>query len=386
MNRINILNINLIAGRTGAAQLVNTITNDLPTTAFSYHILVWYNFWNDNHTSSIYKTNNSRLYKNIRYKWAVGLNFLFDRMTPWHINMKYLKNLKNYQEADIIHLHSIQWGYFDRKELPTISKEKIIIMTVHDDRLISGNDKENNLFPYKTYKSYKQRKEILKNCKMMYIWVSNRTKNKLRKDWITANNKMKTIYNGINTNIFFKQDKKKCRDELELPEDKTIIISIAWSGNKSKLKWLEYVKKIIEAYKKEGKYLFITIWNHASKKISDSFWEIWRVDHEKVGKYFNASDIFLYPTLADNCPLTVLEAISCWLPVLSFNTWWVTELVEHKKNGYIAPYKDYEELKKWFEWIVKNKNILEIKLDNKFTQKSMVNQYMDLYQSLIQKK
>lgn len=362
------------------------MTNWLPTTGFSYHTLVWYNFWNENHTSSIYKTSNSRLYKNIRYKWAVGLNFLFDRMTPWHINMKYLNNLKSYQEADIIHLHSIQWWYFNRKELPKISKKKKIIMTIHDDRLISGNDKENNLFPYKTYTSYKKRKKILKDCQIAYIWVSNRTNNKLKKDWIIANNSIKTIYNGINTDIFYKQDKEKCREELKLPKNKIIAISIAWSGNKSKLKWLEYVTKIIEKYKTNEEYLFITIWNHSSKKISDSFWEIWWVDHEKIAKYFSASDIFLYPTLADNCPLTVLEAIACWLPVLSFNTWWVPELIEHKKNGYIAPYKDYEELRKWFERMVENWNTLEVKLDDKFKQESMVKQYIELYQSLIQKK
>jgi glycosyltransferase involved in cell wall biosynthesis len=30
-----------------------------------------------------------------------------------------------------------------------------------------------------------------------------------------------------------------------------------------------------------------------------------------MAKYFNAADVFLYPTLADNCPLTVLESIAC---------------------------------------------------------------------------
>jgi hypothetical protein len=83
MKKINILNINLIAGRTGAAQLVDTIMKGLPNTDFSYHTLVGYDFGkNDPKVTSLYKTSNARLYKNLRYKGAVALNFLFDRMTP----------------------------------------------------------------------------------------------------------------------------------------------------------------------------------------------------------------------------------------------------------------------------------------------------------------
>jgi glycosyltransferase involved in cell wall biosynthesis len=94
----------------------------------------------------------------------------------------------------------------------------------------------------------------------------------------------------------------------------------------------------------------------------------------------------LYPTLADNCPLTVLESIACWLPVLSFNTWGIEEIIKHKKNWYISPYKDYDSLIKWFERILENKDKLDVSLDSKFTQEAMVDQYIDLYKTLVQNK
>lgn len=383
---MEILQINLIWGRTWAAKIADTIWIWWEKKWYKYHSLVWYNFGSNKNTTSLYKTDKSRLYRTLRYKWAVWLNFLFDIMTPWHIDINYLHTFKPYKEANIIHLHSIQWWYFDWKILPLISKEKKIIMTLHDDRLLSGNDTNNNLFPYKTKKSYLERKKYLSNSKIQYIWVSDWMTNKIKNDNILWNNTIKTIYNGIDTNVFYGKNKRDVRNILWLPLDKKIILSIAWSGSKSNLKWLQYVYKIKEFYKNNKEYLFITIGNNKTKKINDNFREIGRIDQKIMSEYFNAADIFLYPTLADSFGLVVAEALACKCPVLTFQTWGVPELIEHKKNGYIAPYKDYNELKKWFEWIIENWNNLEVNLDNKFTQESMVKQYIDLYQSLIQKK
>lgn len=383
---INILNINLIAGRTWAAKLCQIISESLDKNQFSYHTLVWYNFWNEANVTSVYKITNSYLYRQFRYKWAVWLNFLFDRMTPWHINIEYLSHFKPYQEADIIHLHSIQWWYFDWKTLPLISKEKKIIMTVHDDRLLSGNDTNNNLFPYKTKKSYLERKKYLSNSEIQYVWVSDWMTNKIKNDDILWNNTIKTIYNGIDTNVFYGKNKKDVRKILWLPSDKKIILSIAWSGSKSNLKWLQYVYKIKEFYKDNKEYLFITIGNNKTKKINDNFREIGRIDQKIMSEYFNAADVFLYPTLADSFGLVVAEALACKCPVLTFETWWVPELVQHKKSWYIAKYKDYNDLLSGFEWLMDKKDNLDIILDKKFTQESMVKQYINLYQSLIQKK
>lgn len=384
MKKISILDINHIA-RTWSGHVIKTINEKLPKEKFSYHTLVGYDFDSYPDTDSVYKTSKSIRYRQIRYKWWVWLNFLFDIMTPWCINIEYLRWYKQYQEADILHIHCPQWWYFDRRDLPEICKEKKVIMTLHDDWIVSGNDPVNLYYPYKIKRQFNKRNEILKKCNITYIWVSDRCTNKAKKSWITAHNPAKTIYNGINTDIFHQMNKKECREELWLPMNKTIMISIAGSGSKSNSKWLHYVNKIIKEYKDNDNYLFITVWNSKQKKVSNQLWEMWWINHDLMAKYFNAADILLYPTLMDNCPLTVLEATSCWLPVLSYDTGWVPELIQHKKNGYIAPYKNYDELKKWFERIVQNKDTLQISLESKFIQQSMIDQYIELYTSLIWK-
>ena len=51
-----------------------------------------------------------------------------------------LKKIKEYQAAQIIHLHNIHGGYFDLNDLRKIAKEKIIVWTLHDMWAITGGE------------------------------------------------------------------------------------------------------------------------------------------------------------------------------------------------------------------------------------------------------
>ena len=378
---IHILHINLIAGRSGAAGLCQSIIDGLDPEQFSSHQLVGYNFSDQEKTTSKYKTNSTLLYKTLRYKGAVWLNFLFEIMTPECIDYKRLSLQDFYKQADIIHLHSIQWGYFNRHDLDKISTEKKIIMTLHDDWIVSWNDQNNNLFPYKKNFQYNKRLKILQPLPITYVWVSDWMSNKIKNDPIVWSNAVYTIYNGIDIEIFKKTDKLEARKKLWLPIDKTISISIAWSGSKSKLKGLHYVKKIAKQYKSDSSLLFITLWNH-KYSFYDNVIELPFISQQEMALYFSAADIFLYPTLADSFGLVVAESLACWCPVITFDTWWVPEIITNKKGNYIAKYKDYDDLLQWFQWAIKQKNTISVSFDHKFSLHNMIQQYQELYLKL----
>lgn len=381
MKKINILNFNHIWWKTWSAQFIDTLMQGLPEKEFDYHTLVGYKFRPQKNTTSLYQTSESRRYRNLRYKLAVGLNFLFDLMTPWAITLDSLHHFKPYQKADIIHLHCPQGGYFDWRDLPQICKEKKVLMTMHDDWIVSGNDPENLFHPYKTKSQYLKRRKIFEQCRMTYVWVSNWITNKILKDGIAGKNAVQTIYNGINTDIFYKRDKKLMRKELGLPQHKKVIISIAGSGGKTNAKGLWYVQQMIKEYQHNTDYLFLTLWNFKEKKVSDVLRELGYISQEKVAQYFSAADVFLYPTLMDTCPLVVIECLACWCPIVSFATAWVPEIIQHKQNGYVATRKEYQDLKMGFEWTVHHQ-FMTISLDPTFTQKQMTKQYRQLYLSV----
>jgi len=67
---------------------------------------------------------------------------------------------------------------------------------------------------------------------------------------------------------------------------------------------------------------------------------------------YNAVDIFITPSLADNFPNTILEALACVTPVVAFNTGGIPDLVKHKLTGYLAEYKSSKSLAQGIEWIL----------------------------------
>lgn len=59
---------------------------------------------------------------------------------------------------------------------------------------------------------------------------------------------------------------------------------------------------------------------------------------------YSASDVYVTPSLEDNLPNTVMEALSCSTPCVSFDIGGLPQLIDHKLNGYVAKYKDPNDL------------------------------------------
>lgn len=376
---MKILHINSIGWRTWSAKLCETIVKWLTSYWIDNHTIVWYDFseWKNPGIDSVFTTKNN-LFHTYIYKFFVWLNFIFDFMRPGHLSYKTLKNNKYYKECDIIFIHCPEGGYFDWRDLPCICIEKKVVMILWD-WIASGNDPHNYFF-WKSRKSFQKRMLILQDLPIFHIAVSNRSSKKWKEICWFKN--IHTIYNGIDTNQFHQMNKLDCRKKLWLPLDKKIILSISWSGSKSNLKGIKYVEKIINEFKNNNDYFFVSIWNGKTNKINN-YRELWLIPYNQINLYYNAIDCFLYPTLADNCPLVILENFACGSPIITFDVWGVTELVQHKKNWYVSKYKDYNDLLNGFRRVINNRDKLNIVLDKKFTQEYMVKEYIIFFQSLI---
>ena len=67
---------------------------------------------------------------------------------------------------------------------------------------------------------------------------------------------------------------------------------------------------------------------------------------------YNAAWLFAIPSLQDNLPNTIIEAMLCGTPVVGFNTGGIPEMIDHKVNGYLAEYKSANDLAKGVEWVL----------------------------------
>lgn len=64
-----------------------------------------------------------------------------------------------------------------------------------------------------------------------------------------------------------------------------------------------------------------------------------------------ASDCHISPSLADSGPMMVNYSIACGIPVVSFNIGVARDIVMHKETGYIAKYKDSNDIANGLDWL-----------------------------------
>lgn len=118
-----------------------------------------------------------------------------------------------------------------------------------------------------------------------------------------------------------------------------------------------------------------------------------------VGKFINdlslplvysACDVFISPSIEENLPNTVLEALACGLPTVAFDVGGLSDIIVHKKNGYLASFPDTNDLAIGIKWVLANSqsdktlwhHARQTALE-KFNITNVAGQYIELYKELL---
>jgi len=73
-------------------------------------------------------------------------------------------------------------------------------------------------------------------------------------------------------------------------------------------------------------------------------------NEQDLAALYSLADVFVLPSLEDNLPNTVLEAMACGTPVVGFDTGGIPDMISHKGNGFLARPKDVASLAEGIDW------------------------------------
>lgn len=402
----NILYINTLLGKGGAAKITyDMVAKNIKERGFNTKVLV-------NEVFGDIPTEDYQILPRSNKKEQKILCQVQDErswLDFFHLSSFEIKNLEIFRQCDVLHLNNLHGNYFSLFALPELTSLKPTIWTLHDEFAVTGHcaftyDCNNwlngcnscsNLDEYpgitKDTSSflYETKKKIYESSKFTVLCYSKWMKDRLEKN-ILKDKDIRFIYNGIDENIFKPYDKIESRRELGLPLDKKIMMFCSNGASADKQKGGKYLTEAYELLKDREDLFFIALGNEKRELKTDNFLNIEYIyDENTMAKYYSASDLFIFPTLAETFGLVVAEALSCGLPVITFNTGPMPELVEHMENGYVASYKDTEDFVKGIETFINNPELLNAaskKARNtvleKFTLNKMINSYSDLYQEV----
>lgn len=90
------------------------------------------------------------------------------------------------------------------------------------------------------------------------------------------------------------------------------------------------------------------------KELPEATWLGW-VNHGDLPEIYSASDMLILPSKFDTFSCSVLEAISCGLPVTAYNIKGPKDIISNNENGFLAG--DIEEMKEKLAYYLSNKNL-----------------------------
>lgn len=178
--------------------------------------------------------------------------------------------------------------------------------------------------------------------------------------------KIEIIPNGINSNNFdISYSKEECRNLLNLPKDKSIILFVgSLTPRKAPDILLNAMKKVVQEC--SDSYLVLVgdgSWKNDLKEMAktlgidkDVLFTGFIDDDMKI-LHYKAADIFVLPSLSEAFPLTLMEAAASGLPLVGSGLECLKEIIDVDYNGFLTKTGDHDDLADKLIHLLNNKEL-----------------------------
>lgn len=275
------------------------------------------------------------------------------------------------KEADIIHLHWINNGFLSLKNIKKLSKlNKPVVWTMHDMWAMTGGchhsrECENyqkacgNCFYLKnssetdvSHKVHLRKQEVYSQLNLTFIACSNWLAERARKSSLLGSRRVEVIPNPIDTDIYKPANKGVAKAKFGVNPGELCISFVAanvgdtrkgfeylrqalWKIKEDHPEWQDNIKLLVMGAAKTGVNLELPFEYTFTGYLNDE---------ARIIDFYNASDVFVLPSLEENLPNTIMEALTCGVPSVAYEVGGIPDLIKHRENGYLARYMNVEDL------------------------------------------
>ncbi len=208
------------------------------------------------------------------------------------------KKLKD-EEYDILH-------YADPM-IPPVKIRKTSVITVHDNPAILLNS---NLYFSNTFSNRLTKKFLKRNIDRYMdfeniLTNSNYVKTSLLEYGFTGS--IETISHPVAPYFKKLQGRDKIRNELGLPDGKTLLLSVSTNVKRKNLDIIEKAMKMLP-----DNFVLVRVGESIGRSITFQ-----NVSKEKLNKIYNACDVLLMPSIEEGLGLPVIEGFATGIPVVA---------------------------------------------------------------------
>lgn len=252
------------------------------------------------------------------------------------------------QEADIINLHWVGNMLDYPRFFANVNKP--IVWTLHDNNPFQGIAHYRcERFLYPDFKDLETKvcdlksKAINQHTNVSVVNLCDWMRIEAEKSETFKQSYHTIIPNSIDTSIFKVYNKSEVRQSLGLPNDKPILLFVSQSVE-NPWKGFSILQSAIKQLERDCFLLIVGEANDSLDISKDKMIMGTIRDELLMARLYAAADVFILPTLEDNLPNTMVEALCCGTPVISFSNGGMTDYIKDLKNGLIVKEHNAESL------------------------------------------
>lgn len=253
---------------------------------------------------------------------------------------------KSFRECDIVHIHTASYSSFYRNMFYIFFSSKILrkrtIVHIHGGgfedfmknskfRILIRNSLESADVLVVTSEIWRKKfSELCPGCKRIEV-----------------------IYAGMSPEIFRPMDRREIRNELGLPPNRIILLTVGvYERHKGYQYMVRALKKIVAErddvtwalIARDGDYKDDIMTSIEKEGLRKHFMDVGEKSADEVSMWMNASDIFVLPSMVEGNPTVMYEALATGLPFVGTDVGGISDVIRAEEYGIIVEPKDPDAL------------------------------------------
>jgi len=263
---------------------------------------------------------------------------------------------------DVVHAHNLHGGYFDLRELGSLSRRVPVVLTLHDAWLLSGHCAHSlgcdrwesgcgacpdlSIYPALrrdgTAGNWRRKAEIYRGSRLRVAtpcaWLMERVERSMLGEGVVES---RVIPNGVDRSVFRPGDPGAARRALGLPAEAYVLLFVASGLGENAFKDPATLRSALErvAAGVDGREVVcVAVGAEGAAAVERVGGATLRVlpferDREAIARRYRAADLYVHAARAETFPLTILEALACGTPVVASAVGGVPEQIRSLPAG-----------------------------------------------------
>lgn len=364
----------------------------------------------------------------LRAKWCflwerfvIFLHLHFSKVNLFSLDIANVGNditrLPDFRDADVVHLHWVNQGMLSTDGIRRILRSgKPVVWTMHDIwpavsichltldcrnfttgcqqcPYLPGGGSSRDL----AARVWRRKQRMLDGQSITFVACSRWLEGEAKSSALLHGQIVTSIPNPIDTRVFRPASQTEARLSEQLPQDLHLLLFVCQRVT-NPYKGMNYLvdacRQLASQYPEMLENTGVVILGEDADEVASllpfkSFALGYVSDERHIARIYNAVDLFVLPSLSENLPNTIMEAMACGVPSVGFKVGGIPEEIDHRRNGYVAAYRDADDLARGIRWTLFDADREALrseclrKVAQNYSPSSVAVRYVEVYQQAI---